>query len=149
MQRVNEEKSCQVYTNSICVTFNHSDKCELGIEVTKTFLYMKLTTCYRSLVGTGLTLYLLGNFACFFVVKINFFENFFQEHPHQQFGSRSGLTSCPSWSGSNLFAKVISRRHQEAKSYIYVLNNMLVHGKFTSFVCFVFAKVYRVLTLLM
>ena len=29
----------------------------------------------------------------------------------KQFGSRSGPTFCRDWSGSNLFAKVISRRH--------------------------------------
>ena len=44
--------------------------------------------------------------------KINIFDNFFQEY-HQsvkQFGSRSGRTKCPAWSGSKLFAKVITRR---------------------------------------
>ena len=45
------------------------------------------------------------------IFKINFFEIFFQEY-HQsvkQFGSRSGPTFCRAWSGSKLFAKVISR----------------------------------------
>ena len=45
--------------------------------------------------------------------KIDFFKKFFQEY-HQsvkQFGSRSGPTFCPAWSGSKLFVKVISRRH--------------------------------------
>ena len=42
--------------------------------------------------------------------KINFFKKFFQKHYRnvKQFGSRSGLTLCRSWSGSKLFAKVIS-----------------------------------------
>ena len=45
--------------------------------------------------------------------KSNFFKNFFQEY-HQsvkQFGFRSGPTFCRAWSGSKLFAKVISRWH--------------------------------------
>ena len=64
-----------------------------------------------------LTLCLLANFACFchllISFKIHFFEKLFKEY-HQnfkQFGSRSGWTFCPAWSGSKLFAKVISRRH--------------------------------------
>ena len=48
------------------------------------------------------------------IFKINFFENFFQEHywSVKLFGSRSGLTvsQCQAWSGSKLFAKIISRR---------------------------------------
>ena len=61
---------------------------------------------------------MLGNFACFFVLcgffffKLTFFKKTFQEY-HQcikQFGSRSGPTFCRGWSGSKLFAKVISRR---------------------------------------
>ena len=59
---------------------------------------------------------MLGNIS-FFVVfcwlfsKINFFKKFFQEHCQsvKQFGSRSVPTFCWSWSGSKLFAKVISR----------------------------------------
>ena len=45
--------------------------------------------------------------------KINFFEKFFQEYDQgvKQFGSRSGLTERQAWSGSKLFAKVISRQH--------------------------------------
>ena len=43
--------------------------------------------------------------------KINFFKKFFQEHYQwvKRFGSKSGPTFCRSWSGSKLFAKVISR----------------------------------------
>ena len=61
---------------------------------------------------------MLGNFACFFFLssvdffKINFFKIIFQEY-HQsvkQFRSRSGPTFRRAWSGSKLFAKVISRR---------------------------------------
>ena len=60
---------------------------------------------------------MLGNFAWFFVIcgyfkkKNNFFQKLFQEY-HQsvkQFRSRSGLTFCRVWSGSKLFAKVVSR----------------------------------------
>ena len=42
--------------------------------------------------------------------KTNFFKKFFQKQYRnvKQFGSRSGLTLCRSWSGSKLFAKVIS-----------------------------------------
>ena len=49
---------------------------------------------------------MLGNFSAF-VIVINFFKIFIQEHyPNvKQFGSRSG----PSWSGSKMFAKVIIR----------------------------------------
>ena len=46
-----------------------------------------------------------------FYLKLTFSKNIFQEY-HQsvkQFGSRSGLTFCRVWSGSILFAKVISR----------------------------------------
>ena len=45
--------------------------------------------------------------------QINFFIKLFQEY-HQsvkQFGSWSGLTFCRAWSGSKLFANIISRRH--------------------------------------
>ena len=63
-----------------------------------------------------LTIYLLGNYTCFFRVfffKISFCENFFQEYHKsvKQFGSRSGPTLCRVGSGSKLFTKVISRRH--------------------------------------
>ena len=47
---------------------------------------------------------------CGFVLK--FFQKIFQEY-HQnvkQLGSRTGPTFCRAWSGSKLFAKVISRR---------------------------------------
>ena len=52
-----------------------------------------------------------------FFFKINFFEKFFQEYylRVKQIGSRSGPTFCQAWSGSNLFAKVISRQHSEVK----------------------------------
>ena len=52
--------------------------------------------------------------------KINLFKKLFQKHFQsvKQFGSRSGLTFCRAWSGSKLFAKIISRQHQLAKSYI-------------------------------
>ena len=48
-----------------------------------------------------------------FFFKINFFKKLFQEYHFsvKQIGSRSGLTFCRAWSGSKLFAKVISRWH--------------------------------------
>ena len=44
--------------------------------------------------------------------KINFFQKLFQEYQLsvKQIESRSGRTFCRTWSGSKLFAKVISRR---------------------------------------
>ena len=41
-----------------------------------------------------------------------FWKKIFQEYDQsvKQIGSGSGLMFCPAWSGSNLFAKVISRR---------------------------------------
>ena len=46
--------------------------------------------------------------------KINFFKKFFQQNYQsgKQLGFRSGPTFCRSWSGSKLFAKVISRRQK-------------------------------------
>ena len=65
-----------------------------------------------------LTLSRLGNFSCFFCrllifFKSTFFKKLFQEYhlSVKQLGSRSGLTCCWAWSGSKLFAKVISRRY--------------------------------------
>ena len=73
---------------------------------------------------------MLGNFACFFCglrifFLINFFKNIFQEY-HQivkQFGSRSGPTFCLAWSGSKLFAGVISRWQKFATSRERVKQN--------------------------
>ena len=64
----------------------------------------------------ALTHYLLGNFSSFFihwfVSKSTFLKNSFSNIISvQQFGSRSGPTFCRAWSGSKLFAKVISRWH--------------------------------------
>ena len=66
-------------------------------------------------VSRSLTLCMLGNFTCFFVIcsffKTIFSKKIFPEY-HQsvkQFGSRSGPTFCQAWSGSKLFAKVISK----------------------------------------
>ena len=62
-----------------------------------------------------LNLCMLGNFLCFCCRLLFFFlilKKFFEEH-HQSvkpFGSMSGVTNfCQPWSGSKLFAKVISR----------------------------------------
>ena len=68
---------------------------------------------------TKLTQCMLGNFSQLFCrlltfFKLNFFKKFFQEHYQsvKQFGSRSGPTLCWAWSGSKLFAKIISRRQK-------------------------------------
>ena len=70
-------------------------------------------------MGIQLTLCMLDNFACFFVVCgfcffIDFFKNIFQEYYQsvKRFGSRSGLTFFGAWSWFKLFAKVISRRQK-------------------------------------
>ena len=57
----------------------------------------------------------LGNFSCFCCCLLTFFKidiskKFNQSAKHV--GSRSGPTKCQSWSGSKLFAKVISRRQK-------------------------------------
>ena len=94
---------------------------------------------------TRLTLCPLGNFSCVlssadFFFKIDFFKKFFQEYhlKVKQIRSRSGLTLCHAWSGSNLFAKVLSRRHVYAQlsngaenlivfiwDFIYILTSIL------------------------
>ena len=79
---------------------------------------------------------MLGNFVFIFVVcwffffKIDFFKKFLQKYYQsvKQFGSRSGPTECRSWSGSKLFAKVISigQKLQLARKELNVaaLNNL-------------------------
>ena len=66
---------------------------------------------------------MLGNLACFLVIwffflKINIFQkiNIQEYHKCQTVGSRSGYRFYRAWSGSKLFAKVISRRHWQTKS---------------------------------
>ena len=51
---------------------------------------------------------------CWHFSKLFFFKKFFQEHYQsvKWFGSRSGPTVCRSWSGSKLFATVISRQQK-------------------------------------
>ena len=70
-----------------------------------------------------LTHCMLGNiswFCCCLLTffKINFFKKFFHKHYQsvKKFGSRSGPTICWSWSGSKLFAKVISRRQKALRA---------------------------------
>ena len=67
-------------------------------------------------VSITLTLYILRKFHDFCRL-LTFFQNdhfktIFQGHDQsiKQFGSRSGPTLCRVWSGSKLFAKIISRR---------------------------------------
>ena len=68
-----------------------------------------------------ITICMLGNFACIFVVcgfffifLNNFFKNIYREYYQsvKQFGSGSGPTFCRAWSGSKRFAEVISRRQK-------------------------------------
>ena len=81
------------------------------------YKYIEMIWNIMSKVIQFLYLWLLGNFfssffvVCWFFFKIIFFEKLFQGY-HQsfkQFGYRPqpGLTFCPAWSGSKLFAKVI------------------------------------------
>ena len=53
---------------------------------------------------------MLGNFSCFYFF-CKYFKKIFQVHYQsvKRFGSRAGPTFCWSWSGSKLFAKVISK----------------------------------------
>ena len=74
--------------------------------------YLYMCNMYRR----HLALCLLGYFSWFlssadFFFKIKFIEKFFQEYQLgvKLLGSRSSLTKCRAWSGSKLFAKVISR----------------------------------------
>ena len=68
---------------------------------------------------------ILSNFAwyigvCWFFSKSTFSKNSFKSTvtlSNRQFGSRSGPTLCRAWSGSKLFANVISRRHEKVKSF--------------------------------
>ena len=69
-------------------------------------------TCFH------LTLCMLGNFACFFVIcgfccfflKLTDSKKSFRKTINvKQFWSRAGPTFCWAWPGSKLFAKVISR----------------------------------------
>ena len=69
-----------------------------------------------SMFSLSLTLCMLSNVSCFcgslrFSFKISFFKKLFQEHYQsiKRLGSRTGQTCCLSISGSNLFAKVISK----------------------------------------
>ena len=64
---------------------------------------------------------LLLSAECF---KIYFFKKFFQEHYQsvKQFGSKSGLTFCWSWSWSRLFAKAISRQQCHPRKRVKTIN---------------------------
>ena len=54
-------------------------------------------------------LFLLTLYYCAIFFSLD--AGFFQYHPGvKQFGSRSGWTFCQAWSGSKLFARVISRQ---------------------------------------
>ena len=70
-------------------------------EISIIFFFFKFRLMSAAVVNGTLTLCMLGNFACFFVIfgfflKLTFSKNIFQEY-HQsskQFGSRSGLPFC-------------------------------------------------------
>ena len=65
------------------------------------------------------SLYMLGNFSCFFLsfFKIHFSQkNIRNTDSVKHFGPRSGPTICRSWSGSKLFAEVIKQITKVATS---------------------------------
>ena len=85
------------------------------------------------------TFCMLGNISCFCCCVLTFFnikifKKFFQEQYQsvKRFESRSGPTYCRTWSGSKLFAKVISwrqnslitrKKFNKLKSPVCVLTN--------------------------
>ena len=76
-----------------------------------------LNGCCANVKHTGiLTLCTLGNFYDDLVVcdffKVYLFKQIFREHYQsvEQFGPRSVLTFCKTWSGSKLFENIISGR---------------------------------------
>ena len=104
----------QYYTIQTSVTFLFviwfwSGLCQIAFQIHLLLMLLSPLT---------LTPFLFLSSAEFF--KINFFEKFFQEcyQSVKQFGSRSGPTFCQAWSGSKLFAKVISRRHLKESNLI-------------------------------
>ena len=96
---------------------------------------------------TFLTLCILGNFSCFcllltFFLIIFFFKNLFQEHywSVKWFGFRSRPMLTRSWSESELFAEVISRRQKLSLAWKELINpisvcirNYLRYNVFKSF----------------
>ena len=79
------------------------------------------------------------------IFKIHFFEKFIQEC-HQrvkQFGSRSGLTFCQAWSGSKLFAKVLSEDNKLLQQmYTYILTNSADSTNKFFLICVIFFIFY-------
>ena len=66
----------------------------------------------------------MGNFSCFYFHLLTFFKmELFQKNSFKKtfrFGSRSGLTKCRAWSGSKLFAKIISTQKKFTTSRLRV-----------------------------
>ena len=84
----------------------------------------------------------LGNFPCFYCLltffQINFLKNLLSKHTQcvKQFGSRSVLTFCWFWSGSKVFAKVISRWQKlPLARKMWGGNNKCLLGNFPYFYC--------------
>ena len=69
--------------------------------------------CFKNAVLTLHDRYYFINFCLLISFKINFFIKFFKNviTNVKQLGSRPSSTLCRAWSGSKLFAKVISRWH--------------------------------------
>ena len=92
-------------------------------------LLFLLALLKQSLISE-LTLCMLVNFLCCWLFQIFFSKNFWEHYQSaRRCGSRSGPTFCRSWSGSNLFAKVISRRQKSpllGKELNYSISNTLL-----------------------
>ena len=95
--------------------------------------HLRTAQPYHHRIHSYLTLCTLGYFACFFfcrlwIFSLLFFFFFFliklykksfgiYHQSVKQFGSRSGPMFCRAWSGSKLFAKVISRRQKSPRAW--------------------------------
>ena len=78
--------------------------------------WMEYSTREERIKNSYLTLCPMGKFSCLFLLSADFFQNY--EHKLSgQIVPRSGWMFCPR-SGSNKFAKVISRRHSVDKELI-------------------------------
>ena len=75
---------------------------------------------------------------CWLFSKFPFKKKIFPEHYRsvKWFGSRSGPTFCRSWSGSKLFAKVISRWQEAAK------RKEQRHIKFETLITLIYQQIY-------
>ena len=92
-------------------------KTTVGVRLTNTLVKPDASKYLFQFIACWVILHAFLSSAVFF--KITFFKKFFQEYQQnvKQFGSRSGRTNRRAWSGSKLFAKVISRWDWQARSY--------------------------------